>query len=147
MATTLGWFLGGIFLPGIGLMPSGIAIGFFQWMVLIQHIQNAWRWAVVSIVGWFFGSLISLIAIPEEWYLLSAIALGLFTGFGQWLILRREYHWTGWWIAVSAVAWSSGLAIFPGIMLTGIIAGIITGIALDLLFRYPKENQGGYKTQ
>jgi hypothetical protein len=139
MATTLGWFLGSILLPGVGLVPAGIGIGFFQWMVLIQHIKNAWRWALASVLGWFLGWLIGLVAVPDEWTFFSAMLLGLTTGTAQWLILRREFHWTGWWIAVSAVGWMSGLALLPGIMLTGIIAGVVTGTALELLMRYPKN--------
>jgi len=138
MGTTLGWFLGGILLPGVGLVPSGIAIGFFQWMVLIQHIKRPWRWALVSAAGWMFGWLIGLGALPLEMGLITGLLLGLSTGLAQWFILRREYHWTGWWIAVSAVAWMSGLGLFPGIMLSGIIAGVITGTALEILFRTPK---------
>lgn len=138
MATTLGWFLGGILLPGIGLVPSGVAIGIFQWLVLKQYISKAWRWITVSAIGWSMGWMISLVAISLGLDFLAGMVIGVATGAAQWLVLRRELHWTGWWVAVSAVGWSAGLSLLPGIMLSGIIAGVITGIALELLIRYPK---------
>jgi len=44
MATTLGWFLGGILVPGIGLLTSGIGIGVFQSFILVGWFERSWRW-------------------------------------------------------------------------------------------------------
>mgnify|MGYP001818442127 FL=1 len=139
LATTLGWFLGGVLLSGIGLVPSGVAIAFLQWLVLKQRIHKAWRWIVVSILGWSLGWVISLAAYSMGLDFVNGIVIGFTTGAAQWLILRREIHWSGWWIAVSAVAWAAGISLLPGIMLSGTIAGLITGIAFGLLLRSPKQ--------
>jgi hypothetical protein len=39
---------------------------------------------------------------------LNGIVLGLTTGAAQWLILRRELNWAGWWIALSVMGWVTG---------------------------------------
>lgn len=146
LATALGWFIGGVLLSGIGLVPSGVAIAFLQWLVLKQRIPKAWRWIIVSVIGWSLGWGISLIAYSLGLDLFSGMVIGFTTGTAQWLILRGEIHWSGWWIAVSAVAWAVGISVLPGIMLPGTIAGLITGIGLELLLRNPlslvEDNSG-----
>ena len=137
LATALGWFLGGVLLSGIGLIPSGTAIAFLQWLVLKQYISKPWRWIVASIIGWSLGWVISLILYSLGLDLMSGLAVGGITGIAQWLILRNEVRWSGWWIAVSAVAWAVGLTLLPGVMLSGTMAGLITGIGLELLLRNP----------
>ena len=139
MATTLGWFFFGVLVPGIGLLASGIGIGIFQWLILLGRLDRAWRWMIASVVGWGIGWLINLIIVPEELFYINGIALGLSTGLAQWLIMRRETQLSFWWIIVTAVGWMSGIALFPGLILPGIIAGGVTGIALELLLRYPKN--------
>jgi len=64
--------------------------------------------------------------------------LGAGSGIAQWLFLRRRLHWAGWWIIISALAWTTGLTVFSGVLLSGAMVGAMTGIALDLLLRYPK---------
>jgi hypothetical protein len=140
LATALGWFSGGVFLSGIGLVPSGVAIAFLQWLVLKQRIHKAWRWIIMSLIGWSLGWGISLFAYSIGLDFVNGMVIGFTTGAAQWLILRHEVHWSGWWIAVSAVAWAAGITLLPGIMLSGTIAGVITGSALGLLLRYPKQN-------
>ena len=139
MATTVGWFLGGVLVPGIGLLTSGIGIGIFQWMILINRLELAWRWMIATVIGWSLGWVINLVAVPEEFYFLNGISLGIATGLAQFFVLRGETQLSAWWIIVTAVGWMSGIALFPGVILPGLIAGGVTGIALELLFRYPKN--------
>jgi uncharacterized YccA/Bax inhibitor family protein len=56
-------------------------------------------------------------------------------------VLRSELDWAGWWIVISVVAWTTGMALLPGVMLTGVMAGAITGLALILLIRFPKPQR------
>ncbi len=58
-------------------------------------------------------------------------------GITQWLFLRRHLHQAGWWIVVSALGWTAGLTLLTGPLLVGAVAGAVTGIALELLLRYP----------
>ena len=59
-------------------------------------------------------------------------------GTAQWLILRRWVHQAGWWIVVSTLGWAAGLSGFVGPFLVGAVVGAVTGIAMELLVRYPR---------
>ena len=79
-----------------------------------------------------------LIVIPNSIEFVAGLIVGLTTGIAQWLILRCEVHWAGWWIIINVVGWTTGMALLPGFLLTGAMTGAITGYALELLLRYPK---------
>jgi hypothetical protein len=134
MATTLGWLFGGLILPGLAIVTSGILVGIFQWLVLQGRILRPWRWIVATSLGWVAGYLISFYALPEE---LQGIVIGLTTGFAQWTVLRGTVQWSGWWIVFSVIGWTTGLTLLPGILLTGTMAGAFTGIPLEILLRFP----------
>jgi hypothetical protein len=137
MATTLGWFLGGL-TPGFPIITSGLLVGIFQWLVLQRRIDKSWRWVVATFIGWTAGFLIVFFGIPQPLLNVDGFVIGLTTGFAQWTILRGELHWSGWWIIFSIVGWTTGLTLLPGVMLTGTMAGVLTGLALEILLRHPK---------
>ena len=139
MVTTVGWILGMVFIHPFGLTASGIAIGVLQWVILQQHITRGRQWILASVVGWPLGWFFALLAVPSEARLLAGIVLGLSTGMAQWIVLRQEVHWAGWWVIVSALAWATGLGLVPGVLTSGVLPGSMTGIALELLLRYPKR--------
>jgi len=139
MATTLGWVLGRFLLPNLASALIGIALGILQWFVLQAHIQKAWRWILATIVGWTTGSMLILFFSSDSSEFLAGVILGCTVGTAQWFILRKEYQWMGWWIIINVVAWTTGMALVPGILSTGALIGAITGIALGLLLQYPKS--------
>ena len=139
MATTWGWLLGGFILPGLTLLTSGFMIAVFQWLVFQGRISRPWNWIIATVIGWTAGYFIALFILPQELETLTGMIIGLTTGIAQWLILRRELHWAGWWIVFSAMGWTTGLTLLPGVMLTGTIAGALTGLALEILLRNPKR--------
>lgn len=138
MATTLGWVLSQLLLPNIGPVIAGFAIGIMQWLVIRDRIRNAWRWSLATGIGWGIGSGIVLFAIPDEVVVPYGIIIGATTGITQWLILRSEIFFSGWWILISIIAWFTGLSMIPGLLTTGTLPGLLTGIALELLLRNPK---------
>jgi hypothetical protein len=94
---------------------------------------------VGTAVAWIGGSLFILIAVPADLQvLLAGLLLGPLVGLAQWSVLRHQVSWAGWWIVVSTMAWITGLTLLPGTLSTGALAGALTGLALVLLFRYPK---------
>jgi hypothetical protein len=138
MATTLGWLLGGLILPGLALVTSGILVSIFQWLVLQGRIPRPWRWIVATSLGWMAGFLITFFALPQQLEILEGMIIGLTTGIAQWTILRGALQWSGWWIMFSIIGWTTGLTLLPGVLLTGTMAGAFTGIPLEILLRYPK---------
>jgi hypothetical protein len=138
MATALGWILGRFLLPNLAIVAIGVALGILQWLVLQHRIQNAWRWIPATFLGWVLGSTLILAAPSQGVDFFAGMILGITIGVAQWLILRREVHWAGWWIVINVVAWTTGMALLPGLLSTGAMAGALTGIALELLLRYPK---------
>lgn len=139
MATTWGWLLGSLILPGVTMILAGALVGVFQWLVLQGRIDRPWRWIVATSIGWIAGYFITLFMLPQELETFTGMIIGLTTGFAQWMILRRELHWAGWWIIFSAIGWITGLTLLPGILLTGTMAGALTGLALEILLRNPKS--------
>ena len=136
MATTVGWLVGQLFFSGIPLAASGVAIAVLQWAVLHHRIERAWRWAIVSSVGWIIWFILLVIFTPTGLNIFAPAVLGGILGLGQWFILRREFKWAGWWIVISILAWTIGLVIMPGSFTSGSLPGALTGLALIFLFRY-----------
>jgi hypothetical protein len=135
MAVTWGWLLGSLILPGLTLVISGFIVGVFQWLVLQGRIARPWHWIIATSIGWITGYFIAFFLLPQE---LEGAVIGLTTGIAQWTILRQEFHWAGWWIVFSIIGWTTGLTLLPGVLLTGTIAGVFTGFALEILLGYPK---------
>lgn len=138
MATTLGWILGRFLLPNLASVIIGLALGILQWFVLQGRIHKPWRWILVTMLGWTAGSILIQYFVGDGGEFLAGTILGCTVGIAQWLLLRNELHWTGWWIIINIVAWTTGMALLPGIFSTGAMIGAITGIALGLLLQYPK---------
>ena len=138
MATTLGWVVSQLLLPSIGPVVAGLTIGVMQWFVLKDRIRNAWRWILATGVGWGIGVGLVLFAIPDQNGFPFGIIVGATTGIAQWFILRGEVHFSGWWILISIIGWFTGLSMVPGLLTTGTLAGVLTGIAIELLLRIPK---------
>jgi hypothetical protein len=143
MATTLGWLLANILFAGLAVAAGGIAVGVFQWLVLQRRLNHAARWVLATAAGWSLGWGIGFFTIPAELPILSSLITGALTGGAQWLLLRSEVRWSGWWIAISAMGWTAGLSILPGMLLTGTVAGLVTGFALAQLLRNPISSTAG----
>lgn len=141
MATTLGWLLGSIFFQGIPVIISGVAVAAFQTAVLYQRIPKAWRWVVLSSLGWILGYIMYVIFLSNSLGLLFGPVLGGTVGFVQWFLLRREVDWAGWWIIISALAWTTGLTVVPGLLSSGALPGALTGLALVILFRFASQDR------
>jgi hypothetical protein len=135
MATTLGWLVGRIFFSGIPFAASGVAIAALQWAVLYQRIPKAWRWAILSSLAWIAGYILVVLFIPDRIAFLAGPLLGAMLGIVQWLLLRQEFEWAGWWIVISILAWTTGLTALPGFLTSGALPGALTGLTLVIFFR------------
>jgi hypothetical protein len=137
MATTLGWLVTNFLAVGVSYVAAGFAISLLQGLVLQRRISHIIPWVVAGTTGWAIGWLIVLFAVPDGLELINGLVVGLAMGIAGWLVLRREVHWAGWWIVMSIVGWTTGLALLPGFLSTGATAGALTGIALEFLLRDP----------
>ena len=142
MATTSGWVLGRFLLPNLSMVVIGVGIGVLQYLVLRYKIQHAWRWIVATVLGWTVGALLTYMFVVEGFDFLAGLLIGLSLGFAQWMILKQEVQWSAWWIVINIVGWTTGIGLLPGIFLTGVLAGAITGIAMEMLLRFPKPVLG-----
>lgn len=138
MATTLGWFFGGLITSPLTIVISGLLVGVFQWLVLQGRITRPWRWIFSSFCGWIIGYFISVYGALLGFEIFDGAIFGLTVGIAQWIILRNELRWTGWWIIFSIVGWTTGLTLLPGVIMTGTVVGVLSGIALEILLRYPR---------
>jgi hypothetical protein len=136
MATSVGWLLGSLLFSGIPVVISGVAVAAFQWAVLYKRIHKAWRWVIVSSLGWIAGYILLVVIFKTYFNLLSGPILGGAVGVAQWLILRKEVDWSGWWIVFSALAWTTGLTLMPGLLTSGALPGALTGLTLVVLFKF-----------
>lgn len=146
MATTFGWLLGWLLLPTIALVTAGVAAGVVQGLLLMPRIHHAWHWIATTAVGWTVGVGIALFAVPPGLGILTGAVIGATTGTAQWGLLRFHVRWAGWWIAVSVLAWAtalsfapaSGVIALPPLVMSGVMAAVPTGLALELLLRNRK---------
>jgi hypothetical protein len=112
-------------------------IGVLQWAVLRRYLRQAGWWILASALGWAAGWGIVIAIAPLGIGLLAEPLLGAATGMLQWLVLRRQLRQAGWWIVVSTLGWTVALTGLTDQLLAGAVAGAVTGIALELLLRYP----------
>jgi len=89
--------------------PAWVAL-----MAISIPISFAIYWALISLITGAVGSTIQVGGQPHitEDFLLPYIlwpALGLVTGFLQYLLLCRHVPRIGWWIAATTFGWSLGL--------------------------------------
>ncbi|GAX37554.1 protein kinase domain-containing protein [Nodularia sp. NIES-3585] len=123
-------YAGGFFL-GFGILAIagnfaavcfwGLAVGVKEWFVLHRKVSFPfWSWILVTTLAfvipfYFFGL--------NNWQYF-ALLHGLIVGLGQWLVLRRLVHRSGWWVLTN--------------VLGGWFCGLISGIVLVWLLQKPK---------
>lgn len=139
IATTVGWLAGSLFTSVIPIAVSGVAVAALQGLVLYKRIPKAWRWILLSSLGWIAGYILSVILLPGELGLLIGMVMGGILGGLQWLLLRQEFEWAGWWIPISILAWTTGMTLVPGALSSGALPGALTGLALVILFRFARR--------
>jgi len=136
MATTIGWMIGEMFFNGLPFVVSGAVIASLQCALLNSRINQAWRWAILSITGWVIGYILFLLFIPSDMYLLAGPIIGAAVGIPQWSILRKELNYAGWWIIISIMGWTTSISVIPGLLSSGALSGALTGFTLMILFRF-----------
>jgi len=74
-------------------------------------IWSGWiLWTLVCTLGFAIGIGLSLFVNQVVGEVLSFLALGAAVGFAQWLVLRKTFQGSGWWILATALGAGLGLA-------------------------------------
>lgn len=144
---------------------AGFLIGLAQWAVLRNYLVESSDWILAGGTSWAVGYALGLFLINA----LSSTALGGVIGFAlfgaiiaivQWPLLRREIPHVASWIVANVLGWTAGFylsqialgwfftndpAINPVVgtsfvsIVTGLVAGAITGLALVWIVRQPER--------
>ena len=143
---------------------AGFLIGLAQWAVLRNYVLNSHDWILAAGTSWAVGYavglfLINLLASSYIGSLVSYVLFGAVIAIVQWPILSREIPHLGTWILTNVIGWTAGFYLsqvalnlfFNGptippvtstsfiAIVTGLVAGAITGIALVLIVRQPER--------
>ena len=167
LASTVGWAVGGTVGEAVGgglsrdinvagyvsVAVGGIAAGALQWLVLRRQVARAGWWVVTGIVGGaVVGVGVGVVGWVVSWvrgvvggadWGVGVVLFGPVVGALQWLVLRRQVAWAGWWVLASAVGWVVGglmagiAAGVVGWVVAGAVYGAITGPVLVWLLRQP----------
>lgn len=126
-ATTIGWFLGFLFLLAIILVADligfngqtviavgiGAGVGFWQSRLLGDRIAPRRRWVVATVVGlaapflmWDLSGLTGVRIAPSVGLPASVIVGGLLVSLWQWRLLRPLSDRASSWIVASALGWT-----------------------------------------
>ena len=121
----------------------GLVIGLAQQLALPPHLPCRTGWWLTTSFGWAIGWSVGwgLGWQPPANFVLIGLIAGLVAGLGQWLLLRRQVKWAGWWLVVSPLAWAGGLGLGLAVggafgwPLAGGLAGLLSGLALARVAR------------
>jgi hypothetical protein len=140
----------------------GVILGTAQWLVIRNRIHPThwWMWILATIIGTIIGSaIIKSRDLSGFW---SFVASGSTIGFAQYLILRRRFIHTGWWIIIYSVGWvasqaatllvEQGIVGVPSlffqiinawliIFILEFVFAAITGFTLAWIFQYPIQEE------
>ena len=132
------WFLGSIVM--------GLVIGWLEWLILtLQRVHRAWTMLLnTTIALGTWGAALPVLG-TVDWG--AGLAAGFLVGLLQWLTLRNKVESAAWWIVVNIAAWGLGMAGYRlasqpvswvlGAAVLGVIAGLVTGVAMAWLVRRP----------
>ncbi|MEL7037894.1 MAG: hypothetical protein AAFO04_20095 [Cyanobacteria bacterium J06592_8] len=154
-ATAVGFFVSLLWIeigerPDMGLLTGvvgGTTIGFAQWFVLREYINQPWQWIIANTLGWavlgysHIGALawVAPRTLDTSTRIIYGIIdggqVGIWIGFLQWLVLRIQVPRAWKWLWVSPLCWTIGLSIgwaFGGVMRqsTEFFLGDVLGLML-----------------
>jgi hypothetical protein len=146
------------------LLPlwTGFLVGLFQWLVLRPYFTHSADWILHGGAGWALGYALGLLALQAVGgfpfgALLAYLLFGLIVAVVQWPMLRREVPSVAAWVVASVLGWGFGAFLSQLILnmliadgavnqvlntsvvavVTGLVAGAITGLALVMMARQP----------
>lgn len=153
-----GTHLSQAFSYGVYVAIFGAAIGLVQWRMLrrISPVSALWILACsagfvvgeagAALVLWRQGILRSTLGVfqagPQLPEVLIFAVSGVLIGLFQWPLLRRFAPKSALWIVASCVAWGLATLVVAKpylFLLGGLALGLVTAIALELLFQLKND--------
>ncbi len=132
----------------VGLPLAATVFGLGQWLVLRRYAQGS-AWGIVgAAIGLTLGYLGGfLLADGGADFVLGFALMGIGSGLAQWLVLRRRYTLSGWWVAASGAGFTIGAVIAVGIAIAGLADrlgnGTVAYVALVSFFGVVTGAAGG----
>jgi hypothetical protein len=142
---------------------AGATIGFAQWIVLRRYLTAGSNWELADGTSWAAGYVLGLLLIqmlPSTIFVefIGYLLFGVIVALVQWPVLRREIPNLFVWILASSIGWAAGFWASEAVLSilfndpliepvistaviavsSGLVAGIITGIALVWIVRKPE---------
>jgi hypothetical protein len=143
---------------------AGTLIGVSQWLVLRNYVTDCSDWVLHLAGSWILGYTLGLLVVDLLagtflGVMLAFILFGVIVALFQWPVLHREIPRIWIWIIANVIGWGLGAflsqltiaALFGdnptalpvitivNMAVTGLIAGMITGIALVWIVREPER--------
>ena len=122
----------------------GGCTGILEWWIIRKQIPQMAPWVLATIAGYALGWFV-VIWIPhyrDLSYFVSSIllggAMGILAGCFQWIVLRRYFRQSGWWMLFSVVGSIIALGSNPGrmlILVAGFIYGAIKGASMVFVLK------------
>jgi len=131
-----------------GLPLAATVFGLCQWLILRRFVQRS-AWGIVgAAVGLTLGYVGGfLIADGGTDFVVGFALMGIGSGLAQWLVLRRHYRRSGWWVAASGAGFAIGAMVAVGIAIAGLAdlfgSGIVGYVALVSFFGIVAGAVGG----
>lgn len=144
------------------LLALALMVATLQWLLLRRHLTVAGWWFGATVASWLAaGTLLAVASVlaarmnagplPGIW-MIAPVALGLFLGVSQMLILRRLTPHAAWWIPLNLVIFAPILLArgafgrIPELVFALALPGSLTAAGLWWLLREAAKQGGARET-
>ena len=143
---------------------AGFLVGLAQWVVLRNYLNDVSDWILAAGASWAVAYALGLLIMNGLTGtgldgFIAYVLFGIIVALVQWPLLRREIPHVWMWVLANVMGWTAGfylseisLDLFfnePAIaplastsvlsLVSGLVAGAITGVALILIVRQPER--------
>ena len=109
------------------IILAGLFYGGLQWLWWRKRIVGAKWWIAATVVGWYLGlgtlGLLSLAGVDPEvltgWRRVAGViifygAIGGAASLPQWLVVRRQFSQSEYWLLARPLGWLAGAGLMAG---------------------------------
>jgi len=93
----------------------GMGMGLGQWWVIRKYLKPMGGWVFATGLAFFlqgaFRWSLPFDILPQQVGATITLSFGIFLGFCQWFVLRRNVRRAEWWIAINIAGWMPAFAL------------------------------------